>query len=184
LESIRLLFYRQPHEQLAITIPPVTHVRAITPALPSETAVSPSPLAASTSLARMRRSRLAGSAGRAALAVWLLAPSAALPAQGRIASMPGHAQYLKLRGEIPASVRSGGVTAEWSDDSRSFSYLHEGKRWRFDLATKRAVEAPPQPVRRKPVDWAAPAWSGDVRPRWRSPPTAHGARSTAIATST
>lgn len=105
----------------------------------SETAVPAAPFPVAPTPAR----RPAAPTGTraAAFALLLLAPLTVLPAQGRIASMPGHAQYLKLRGELPTAVRSGAVTAEWSDDSRSFSYRHEGKRYRYDLAAKRAAEA-------------------------------------------
>lgn len=93
--------------------------------------------------ARAGATRLFGTPrqSRTTCALLLLAPLAALPAQDRLASMPGHAQYLTLRSEIPTAVRPGAINAVWSEDSRSFSYVVDGKRWRYDLASRRAVEA-------------------------------------------
>lgn len=63
-------------------------------------------------------------------------------AQDRLPSMPGHAQFQKMRAEIPNAVRSGAITPAWEADGRSFTYTADGKRWRFDVATKVATEAP------------------------------------------
>ena len=56
--------------------------------------------------------------------------------------MPGYEQYQRIGRQIPQSVVSGAINANWADDSRSFEYSHAGKRWRFDVGTLRATEAP------------------------------------------
>ncbi len=74
-----------------------------------------------------------------AVATLLAGPAAA---QDRLATMPGHAQFQKLRTEIPAAVRSGAITPQWSDDGRTFTYTADGKRWQYDVARRTATEAP------------------------------------------
>ncbi len=63
-------------------------------------------------------------------------------AQDRLPGMPGHAQFTKMRTELQSAVRSGAITPQWSEDGRSFTYTADGKRWRYDVAAKQAVEAP------------------------------------------
>ena len=68
-----------------------------------------------------------------------------LGAQDRLKSMPGYDQYQKMSREIPGSVKLGSITAQWKDDSSSFDYTFDGKRYRFDVAAKQATalgEAP------------------------------------------
>ncbi len=65
-----------------------------------------------------------------------------LPAQDRLPSMPGYAQFQKMRNEIPNAVRSGAITPVWEADGRSFTYTANGKRMRYDIASRRASEAP------------------------------------------
>jgi dipeptidyl-peptidase-4 len=85
----------------------------------------------------LSRSPLVSAAfGVAAAALALQSP---LGAQDRLKSMPGYAQYQKMSREIPASVVSGSIAADWSDDSSSFEYVFSGKRYRFDVATKQAT---------------------------------------------
>ncbi|MEK0430737.1 MAG: hypothetical protein RL139_541, partial [Gemmatimonadota bacterium] len=71
--------------------------------------------------------------------VLLLAPSALL-AQDRLREMPGYAQYAANAPRLASSIVSGAVTPQWAEDSRSFEFQREGKRYRFDLATKAVTE--------------------------------------------
>lgn len=66
----------------------------------------------------------------------------ALHAQDRLLTMPGYTQYQQMRGVIAGAVRSGAVNAQWSDDSRSFSYATESERWQYDVAKRAATAAP------------------------------------------
>ncbi|MEO7272224.1 MAG: DPP IV N-terminal domain-containing protein [Vicinamibacterales bacterium] len=61
-------------------------------------------------------------------------------AQDRLKTMPGYQQYLKVSQEIPGAVKLGALGVTWSQDGKSFDYTHDGKRYRFDVAAKRASE--------------------------------------------
>src|SRR5829696_2930274 len=77
-------------------------------------------------------------AGAAALAaaVLLLTP---LAAQDRLTTMPGYEQFQKMSREIPGSVKLGSLQVQWKEDSSSFEYAWDGKRYRYDAATKQAT---------------------------------------------
>jgi dipeptidyl-peptidase-4 len=65
--------------------------------------------------------------------------------QDRLKTMPGYDQYQKMSREIPGSVKLGSINAQWKDDSSSFEYAWDGKRYRYDVATRQATligEAP------------------------------------------
>jgi dipeptidyl-peptidase 4 len=74
--------------------------------------------------------------GVAAAALAIQSP---LGAQARLKSMPGYEQHERISREIPASVRLGVVIPQWKDDSSSFEYVFDGKRYRFDVAAKTAT---------------------------------------------
>lgn len=63
-------------------------------------------------------------------------------AQDRLKSMPGYEQYQKVSREIPGSVKLGTVSAmTWADSGKALEYARDGKRWRFDVATRQVSEA-------------------------------------------
>ena len=64
----------------------------------------------------------------------------ALGAQDRLKTMPGYDQYQKMQKEIPTAIKSGSLAATWKDDGKTFEYAKDGKRYRFDVATRQAVE--------------------------------------------
>lgn len=66
-----------------------------------------------------------------------------LAAQSRLPQLPGYDQWRSVGGQIGGSVRSGAIQASWADDSRSFEYNLEGRRYRYDLATRAATEIGP-----------------------------------------
>jgi len=80
---------------------------------------------------------LRAACGLALFGALLYAPARA---QDRLKSMPGYEQYQKMSTAITGAVRSGAVTGVWSTDGGSFEYSFEGKRYRFDVAARRAVE--------------------------------------------
>lgn len=86
------------------------------------------------------------------LALLSLVVGFSLGAQDRLRTMPGYARWAEMAPKIAQSVRSGAITAQWADDGRSFEYTHDGKRWRYDVATRRPTEvprsAPAAPTRR------------------------------------
>jgi len=62
-------------------------------------------------------------------------------AQDRLKSMPGYEQYQKVGREIQGSVKSGALQVAWKDGGKSFEFRRDGKTYRYDLATRRAVES-------------------------------------------
>ncbi len=64
-----------------------------------------------------------------------------LGAQDRLKSMPGYAQYQKMRTEIPGSVKLGALQVKWIDGGKAFEYQRDGKLFRYDIATRQAAEA-------------------------------------------
>lgn len=84
------------------------------------------------------------------LAAGLMLAGAA-SAQSRLKSMPGYSDWADKAGRIPGSVKGGGVLARWDDDSRSFDYILNGDRWRYDVRHKTATDmGPAESPRRTP----------------------------------
>ena len=75
------------------------------------------------------------------LALLLLA-AAALPAQDRLRQMPGYERYAAMAPRLQGAIKSGAVTPQWAEDGRSFDFTVDGKRRRFDLATRAVSDAP------------------------------------------
>ena len=71
-----------------------------------------------------------------AASVWTLPAGA----QQLIEGMPGRARFQEMRGQIPGSVVSGALRVTWADDARSFEYNRDGRRWRYDVATRQATD--------------------------------------------
>lgn len=68
-------------------------------------------------------------------------------AQDRIKTLPGYQQYQRVSGQLSGAVRSGDLSVTWSGDSQSFEYQRDGKRYRYNLATRQPTEigeAPPE----------------------------------------
>ncbi len=63
-------------------------------------------------------------------------------AQDRLKTMPGYERYARLSKAIPGSVKRGALAVQWQEDGRTFEYEWEGKRFRYDIASLRAVELP------------------------------------------
>ena len=64
----------------------------------------------------------------------------ATSAQDRLKTMPGYAQYQKVSAQLNGAVRSGALSGTWSADSASVEYVLDGKRYRFDVATRGATD--------------------------------------------
>ena len=80
-------------------------------------------------------------AGVALLSVTALAPAAR--GQDRLKSMPGYDQYNRMAGVRAGAMKTGQVTGTWADSGKAFDYVLDGKRLRFDIATKKVIDAPP-----------------------------------------
>ncbi|MBN7810989.1 DPP IV N-terminal domain-containing protein [Algoriphagus sp. H41] len=74
------------------------------------------------------------------LAAVLAATVSLSQAQDKLKSMPGYEQYQKIAPQIYSSVKSGALSAKWSDDGSSFEYSQDGKLYRYDLKSKKAAE--------------------------------------------
>lgn len=106
--------------------------------------------------------------GRGALHIllWLglFMASATAPvalAQSRIRTMPGYERWSEMAPKLAQAVKSGAITVQWAQDSRSFEYTRDTTRWRFDLgalAKKQIAPAASPPV--SPA--ARPAGAGDL----------------------
>src|SRR6476661_5007043 len=59
-------------------------------------------------------------------------------AQDRLKAMPGYEQFQKMSREIPGSVKLGSLVVQWKDDGSSFEYAWDGKRYRYDVASRQA----------------------------------------------
>ena len=70
----------------------------------------------------------------------LLAATAALVAQDRLKTMPGYEQFQKLSAQIPTAIKSGALTTTWTSDSRSIEYTRDGKRYSYEIASRRTTE--------------------------------------------
>lgn len=64
-----------------------------------------------------------------------------LGAQDRLKTMPGYAQYQKMRYEISGSVKMGAMQVRWLDGGKAFEYQRDGKFYRYDVTTRQATEA-------------------------------------------
>jgi len=60
--------------------------------------------------------------------------------QDRIKSLPGYEQYEQMRTELRGAFVSGSLNVRWSDDSSSFEYSFDGKRYQYDVAQLQAKE--------------------------------------------
>lgn len=74
------------------------------------------------------------------LTTLLLAAVVGLTPQDRLATMPRYDRYEKLRREINGSVVRGNLQVRWEDEGKSFTYSTDGKRFRYDVAARKAVE--------------------------------------------
>ncbi len=103
----------------------------------------------------------------------LVAPAlfalAALPlhAQDRLKTMPGYDRYTLMSPKLPGAIKSGAVTAQWADDSKTFDYTLNGKRLRFDVAKKTSADAPAgAPVAAMPGRFGGPGRGRQATEAW------------------
>lgn len=84
--------------------------------------------------------------------------------------MPGYDRYSLMAPKLSGAIKSGAVTAQWADDSKSFDFMKDGKRLRFDVARKLVGDAPagaaPMTGMRRPMGPArgrqsTEAWTAD-----------------------
>jgi dipeptidyl-peptidase 4 len=73
------------------------------------------------------------------VAVALALLPAAIRAQDRLKTMPGYDRVQRIVRQAGSSVRGGSLAVTWVD-AGSFEYTRDGKRFRFDIATREATE--------------------------------------------
>ena len=56
--------------------------------------------------------------------------------------MPGYERYTAMVPKLTGAIKSGAISPTWAEDGKSFDFTRDGKRWRFDAATKKVSEAP------------------------------------------
>jgi dipeptidyl-peptidase-4 len=74
-----------------------------------------------------------------------IASSGAAAGQDRLKSYPGYERYARMSKEIPGAVQSGAIQVTWTAPT-AFEYVRDGKRHRFDVASRTgtiAGDAPP-----------------------------------------
>ena len=83
---------------------------------------------------------------RSYLILGLLALPTLLSAQDRLKTYPGYDQYQRMLRDYATMLKSGSVTqVNWAD-ATSFTYMTDGKRYRFDVNVGKATEVPPPPA--------------------------------------
>lgn len=73
-------------------------------------------------------------------------------AQDKLKNMPGYDQYTKIAPQIRRSVKPGTLSANWSDDGKTFEFIKDGKLWSYDVRKKKMTDMgdpPPPPPRRR-----------------------------------
>ena len=92
---------------------------------------------------RTRRHSRIARARLVALAEVCLLLLLALPVvqgQDRLKLMPGYEQYQKMRRDATNAVKFGSLSVTWKEGGRAFEYQREGKRFRYDVATRQTME--------------------------------------------
>ena len=60
--------------------------------------------------------------------------------QDRLKKMPGYEQYQEMAPKIRNSVKMGQLSVKWNEDSRSFEYDQDGKKYSYNISKKEAAE--------------------------------------------
>ncbi len=76
----------------------------------------------------------------AALIVSMIPGAIVAGAQDVLPSLPGYTEYARMMPQLPGAFTSGALNVSWAADGSSFEYVHAGKRYRYDLATRAARE--------------------------------------------
>jgi dipeptidyl-peptidase-4 len=63
-----------------------------------------------------------------------------IQAQDRLKTMPGYDRYTKMNPQIRGSVKQGTLMVTWADDSKTFDYQLNGKKYTYNVKKLKAVE--------------------------------------------
>src|SRR5262245_45303908 len=101
-------------------------------------------------------------------------------AQDRLKTMPGYSHYQKMSAAMTNAVKLGSLSVTWKDGGKALEYDKDGKRFRYDIASKSLTEIP------KPKSTATnapPRPSGEGRREGRRPASPARGRQFTSATS-
>lgn len=101
-------------------------------------------------MTRARRCSLLGSL------VALLGLAVVGTSQDRLRTMPGYEQFRKMSSQIGGSVKMGMLAVTWKDEGKAFEYSKDDKRYRFDIAAKKAEVVDPNAAPSKDVPTKTP----------------------------
>ena len=71
-------------------------------------------------------------------------------AQDRLKFMPGYERYQTMSREMTNAVKLGSLSVTWTNDGQAFEYRKDGRRYRYDIATKTATLLPPASTNAEP----------------------------------
>jgi dipeptidyl-peptidase-4 len=80
-----------------------------------------------------------------ALAALLIFPLA-IAAQDRLKTMTGYEAAQRMARDAPAAVTGAVIGATWVDEGRAVEYQKDGKRYRYDVSSRRATEIDAAPA--------------------------------------
>lgn len=72
--------------------------------------------------------------------------AAAALAQDRLKTYPGYERYSKMSKEIAGSVKRGSLQVRWVDEGKAFEYQQNGKNYRYEIASRKALEIAPTAI--------------------------------------
>ncbi len=87
----------------------------------------------------LRRNRFITCLTAGIISLYALLPSN-VAGQSRIKTMPGFDQYQTMASEHRGGFVSGALRVSWSDDNRTFEYVYDGKKYRYDVGASEATE--------------------------------------------
>src|ERR1017187_5783474 len=61
-------------------------------------------------------------------------------AQDRLKTMPGYEHFQKMSREMTNTVKMGSLSVTWKDGGTAFEYQKDSKRYRYDIAARKATE--------------------------------------------
>src|SRR5438045_3353933 len=70
--------------------------------------------------------------------IFFAATPAAVNAQDRLKTMPGYERYQRMSRESTNAVKLGSLAVTWKDQGKAFEYQKDGKRFRYEIAARKA----------------------------------------------
>ena len=83
--------------------------------------------------------------GRRSISIGLLLLTisiTSLSAQDRLKTMPGYDRFQRITRASTNAFKTGALSVTWTNGGTAFDYGRDGKRFRYDIATRKAAELP------------------------------------------